>query len=34
VGELLQRFSKVPPEVLQRTLVYLLKFDLVSRLPD
>jgi hypothetical protein len=34
VAELLQRFSTVPPEVLQRTLVYLLKFDLVSRVPS
>jgi glycosyltransferase involved in cell wall biosynthesis len=34
VEELLQRFSTVPPEVLQRTLVYLLKFDLVARVPS
>jgi len=31
VEELLQRFSSVPAPVLTRTLVYLLKFDLVSR---
>ena len=34
VEELLQRFSTVPPEVLKRTLVYLLKFDLVTRVPS
>jgi starch synthase len=33
VEELLQRFSSIPPEVLKRTLVYLLKFDLVARVP-
>ena len=31
VAELLERFSGVPPDVMTRTLVYLLKFDLLSR---